>query len=112
MAFKRKFGGKKKSSFVRVGNMFKSDKQYLPQGAMFNYSTTTKDDYLTAVVEKLTAIAEAGGAARFTLTKWNDQEHPVLSVSEAKKPDSKRIGGGKQDDGFHDGEEEPGQDID
>ncbi len=83
MAFKKKFG-KKKGNFTRVGNMFKSDGKFLPDNATFAYGTTCDGKYLEAVVETLTKIAEEGGSARFSLTKWKDQDHPVLSVSPAK----------------------------
>lgn len=112
MVFQRKFGKKsaKKSSFVRVGNMFKSDKEYLPENASFSYSTTTGGDYLGPVAELVAKAAEAGESLRFTLTKWNGQEHPVLSVSPApakKGSASKRISKAAEEDDMLD----EGQDI-
>lgn len=111
MAFRRGgFKGKgKKGSFTRVGNMFKSDKEYIPKGAAFSYSTTVSGEYLTPVVEALNKAAEEGGAVRFSLTKWQDQEHPVLSISPAQAKAGKRISKAKEDDGL---QEDEGQDID
>ena len=105
MAFtKKKFG--KKGDFTSIGNMFKSDKEYIPNGATFSYATTCGDKYLTAVVEALTKIHEAGGAARFSLIKWNDNEHPRLTVSPAKsKAPGKRIGKAAEDDSFQEQED-------
>ena len=105
---KRGFGGGKKfgkSQFVRVGNMFKSDKA--PRGAAFSYGTTVSGEYLTPFAEVVAKAAASGGAVRFTLTKWADQEHPVLSVAPAEAKPGKKIRkeeGGAEDD-FGDGED-------
>jgi hypothetical protein len=103
MAFqKRSFGGKKfgkKSQFVRVGNMFKAEQA--PKGAAFSYGTTVSGEYLDPVAEMIAKAAEENGAVRFSLTKWSDQEHPVLSVAPAAAKPGKRIKkeeGGPEDD--------------
>lgn len=98
MAFKRNFS-KKKSEFVRVGNMFKSDKAI--KGASFSYGTTVSGEYLDPVAELIAEAAANGGAVRFSLTKWQDQENPVLSVAPAQAKPGKRIKkeeGGAEDD--------------
>lgn len=105
MAFKgKKFGSKKKSEFVTVGNMFKAQKP--PVNATLSYSTTCSEQYLEKVVEGLTKILEEGGAARFTLIKWNDSEHPRLSFGAAQAKPGKRIKG--EDEGFQGGDEDQG----
>lgn len=108
MAFTKKFGGKKsfgKSQFTRVGNMFKADQA--PKGASFSYGTTVSGEYLEPVAELIAKAAETNGAVRFSLTKWADQEHPVLSVAPAAAKPGKRIKkeeGGAEDD-FGQGED-------
>lgn len=106
MAFGKKFGGaKKKTEFIRVGNMFQSEK--VPAGASKSFATSCSGEYLEKVVEGLTKILEEGGSARFSLIKWNDGEHPVLTFSKAAaKTGGKRIKGA--DEGFHDKEEDQG----
>jgi hypothetical protein len=102
MAFQKRFGAKKsfgKSQFVRVGNMFKGEQA--PKGAAFTYGTTVSGEYLDPVAEMIAKAAESGGAVRFSLTKWQDQEHPVLSIAPAQAKPGKRIKkeeGGPEDD--------------
>lgn len=99
MAFaKRKFG-KKKSSFTRVGNMFKS--KHPKEGMKYQYYTTCDGKYLESVAEVIANAAESGQPIVFNFTKWNDSEHPVLTVSPGKANDSKRITK-KQDDSAED----------
>lgn len=95
MAFQRRGSFKKKSGFVRVGGMFKSDKEYLPENSSFVYGTTCSGKYLEPVVEMINKIYDEGGSVKFSLTKWNDQEQPILSVSEAKAKGNV-AGGGKR----------------
>jgi hypothetical protein len=107
MAYFKRGGFKKKSGFVRIGGMFKSDKEYLPENAAFSYNTTCNGKYLEPVVEFINKVYDQGGSVKFSLTKWNDQEQPVLSVSEAKsKPSAAGPAGGKRI-----GREEPREQV-
>lgn len=69
--------GGKKSNFVRVGSMFENDPQYTPQGAKFQYSTKLDGKYIDAVRD----VLNNNDAVRFTLTHWNGDDNPVLSVA-------------------------------
>jgi len=99
----RKFGQKKKSEFVRVGSMF-ADKENIPKGAKFKYGTSVTGEYFAPVAEVFAKAAEAGTGVRFSLIKWEDQEHPVLSVSVANPQKGKKITK-KDDEGLMDEED-------
>lgn len=105
MAFQKRFA-KKKSDFVRVGNMFKSDKAI--KGATYSYGTTVSGEYLDPVAELIAEAAANGGAVRFSLTKWQDGKDPVLSVAPATAKPGKRIKQSKEEgpeDDFGGGED-------
>lgn len=112
MAFQRrggfKPGGKKKSSFIRVGNMFKDKPESVPDGAEYRYSTTVSGEYLTPVAEVFAKAEAEGGGVWVSLTKWQpkpgqdtSKNYPVLTVTVAQgQGGSKRIAKAKEDDGL------------
>lgn len=102
--FGKKFGPKQQSEFTTIGRLFKSKPEYVHENANYTYGGTVEGEYLNTTIDALVKIRDAKQGARFNLTKWKDNEHPVLKVSPAKsKGDSKRIG--KEDSGFHGDEE-------
>jgi len=100
MAFQRKggFGGAgKKSMFTRIGNLFVDDKP--PKGTSKRYSTTASGKYLDGVVTAINEAHKAGQAVRFYVTKWDNQEQPVLTLAPVSKDKAIKV------------EQEPGLDL-
>ncbi len=106
--------GGKKSAFVRIGNVYEQEKR--PDGAEYQLAASASGKYLDAVRE----VINNNDAVRFTITKWNDADIPVLSVAPAmeqgrstggaRRPSGGSGFGGRKYDGSRGRSIEPPQD--
>lgn len=87
-------GGGKKSNYTRVGNMFESDREFMPQSARSQFTTKLDGKYLDAVRD----VLNDNDAVRFVFTEWKDGEHPVLSVAPVTDKGGKRGGSSRGSD--------------
>lgn len=110
MGFRKGFGGSKfskKSEFVRVGSMF-MEKEFVPKGAKYKYTTTVTGEYFEPVADIVAKAVESGAGVKLSLIKWDDKEHPVLSIAVATPKSGKAIKKAKDDDGLMEGQQDAG----